>query len=198
MKEKKDLDRFIDSVREVSPSLTDEAVAYFINNIEIKEFQAKAVYIKSGDVQEAIGYVAKGLIRAYYIDSNGKEINVAFIKEGYFAGHYAAFASQSQSKYFFSCMEECTIINIPYTHFYECCRRYHPVEHYYCLMLRRELCFKQERIDSFIFDNAETRYRNFISSNPDLINRISVSMLSSYLGIERQTLTRIRKKLLYK
>ena len=65
------------------------------------------------------------------------------------------------------------------------------------MMLRRELCHKQERIDSFIFDNAETRYMNFLKSNPDLNNRITVTMLSSYLGIERQTLTRIRKKILY-
>jgi hypothetical protein len=54
---------------------------------------------------------------------------------------------------------------------------------------------QQSRIESFLFENAEQRYLNFISSNPNLFNRISLTYLSSYLGIERQSLSRIRKSL---
>jgi DNA-binding MarR family transcriptional regulator len=54
---------------------------------------------------------------------------------------------------------------------------------------------QQRRIESFLFENAETRYLDFIKENPDLFNRVSLSYLASYLGIERQSLTRIRKKL---
>jgi hypothetical protein len=35
----------------------------------------------------------------------------------------------------------------------------------------------------------------FVKENPDLFNRVSLSHLASFLGIERQSLTRIRKKL---
>ena len=69
------------------------------------------------------------------------------------------------------------------------------MERYLRLILERELIFKQQRIDSFIFENAETRYSTFIQEHPDLFKRLTVSQLSSYLGIERQSLTRIRKKL---
>jgi Mn-dependent DtxR family transcriptional regulator len=54
---------------------------------------------------------------------------------------------------------------------------------------------QQRRIESFLFENAETRYLDFIKENLDLFNRVSLSNLASFLGIERQTLTRIRKKL---
>jgi DNA-binding MurR/RpiR family transcriptional regulator len=57
------------------------------------------------------------------------------------------------------------------------------------------LKIQQKRIEGFLFDNAETRYLDFIEENPDLFNRVSLSYLASYLGIERQSLTRIRKKL---
>ena len=72
---------------------------------------------------------------------------------------------------------------------------YKHIEHY--LRLTVEDVFEQHlnRVEGFIFDNAEQRYLNFVKSNPDLFNRISISDLSSYLGIERQSLTRIRKKL---
>ena len=54
---------------------------------------------------------------------------------------------------------------------------------------------QQRRIESFLFDNAETRYLDFVKENPNLLNRVSLSYLASFLGIERQSLTRIRKKL---
>ena len=42
---------------------------------------------------------------------------------------------------------------------------------------------------------AEERYLDFIKNNQNIINRISLSSLSSYLGIERQSLSRIRKNI---
>ena len=65
-------------------------------------------------------------------------------------------------------------------------------------LVQSEMWKKQLRIDSFIFDNAEMRYLQFVQNHPDLFNRISITQLSSYLGVERQSLTRIRKKLLQK
>lgn len=54
---------------------------------------------------------------------------------------------------------------------------------------------QQRRIESFQFDSAEQRYLDFIQENPGLFNRISLTNLSSYLGIERPSLSRIRKKI---
>jgi CRP/FNR family transcriptional regulator len=62
-------------------------------------------------------------------------------------------------------------------------------------MVRFRCVMVVQRIESFLFETAEQRYLEFMSENPDLYHRVSVSHLSSYLGIERQTLTRIRQKL---
>jgi hypothetical protein len=53
----------------------------------------------------------------------------------------------------------------------------------------------QKRIESFLFMNAEQRYLQFIAENPGLMQRISLTHLSASLGIERPSLSRIRKKL---
>ncbi len=69
------------------------------------------------------------------------------------------------------------------------------IERFGRLIAEAVLKFQQKRIESFLFDTAEARYLEFIKENPGLFNRVSLSHLSSYLGIERQTLTRIRQKL---
>lgn len=55
-----------------------------------------------------------------------------------------------------------------------------------------------EVLKVFIFQTAEERYLDFIKYHSDLFNRISVSQLCSFLGIERQSLTRIHQKLAHK
>jgi DNA-binding MarR family transcriptional regulator len=63
------------------------------------------------------------------------------------------------------------------------------------LVAEEVLKMQQRRIEGFIFGNAESRYLSFVRENPALLNRVSVSHLASFLGIERQSLTRIRKRL---
>jgi hypothetical protein len=51
------------------------------------------------------------------------------------------------------------------------------------------------RVESFLLNNAEERYKMFVNENAGLVNRITLTHLSSFLGIERQSLTRIRNKM---
>ena len=113
-----------------------------------------------------------------------------------FRSHYGATIDNVPSKYYFQCLEPCVIINAPLAHIQDTCDKYAEMNYYLRMMLELELSKKQQRIDSFVFNNAEERYLDLINKHPDLFKRLSVSHLSSYLGIERQTLTRIRKKLM--
>ncbi|HMM12614.1 MAG TPA: hypothetical protein PKE03_11020 [Bacteroidales bacterium] len=71
-------------------------------------------------------------------------------------------------------------------------------EKYGRLVAEEILKMQQQRIESFVFQTAEERYLDFMKQYPDLYNRVSLSHLCSYLGIERQTLTRIRQKLAHR
>lgn len=135
---------------------------------------------------------------AYYVpfmDNYGNEISVNFVRENGYATHYSAFITQTPSKYYFQCIEPSIIVNLSYLHMQEGYERFPVLERYGRLVAEEVLKVQQKRIEGFLFDNAETRYLEFIKENPDLFNRVSLSYLSSYLGIERQSLTRIRKKL---
>jgi CRP-like cAMP-binding protein len=50
----------------------------------------------------------------------------------------------------------------------------------------------QNRIMSNISDTAEEKYSNFIEMYPDIFNRVPLHMIASYLGVSRETLSRIR------
>ncbi len=175
--------------------MTEEELSFLKSGLSVSQLGPKHFYIHANVVQKEIGFVAEGLLRAFYVDENGNEITVNFIRENRYATHYAAFITQTPGKYYFQCIEPSLIVNLTYTHIQEGYDRYPSLERYGRLVAEEVLKFQQGRIESFLFDTAESRYLDFIKDNSDLFNRVSLSHLSSYLGIERQSLTRIRKKL---
>jgi CRP/FNR family transcriptional regulator len=186
---------YLNSFQAICPNATIEELKYLESGLSVIELKPKHFFIHANTMQKEIGFVYSGLLRAFYIDNNGNEISVNFIRENRYATHYSAFITQTPSKYYFQCLEPTVLVTISYKHIQEGYERFPIFERYGRLVAEAVLKIQQKRIEGFLFDNAETRYLDFIKENPDLFNRVSLSYLASYLGIERQSLTRIRKKL---
>jgi CRP-like cAMP-binding protein len=176
----KPVNTYLNAVRTLCPNVSHTALNYLKSGLRVVELQPKHFFIHANVIQQEIGFVFQGLIRAFYIDNQGNEITVNFVQENRYATHYTAFITRTPGKYYFQCIEPTILVNI---------------ERYGRLIAEEVLKFQQKRIESFLFDTAEQRYLDFIKENPDLFNRVSLSHLSSFLGMERQTLTRIRQKL---
>jgi CRP-like cAMP-binding protein len=56
----------------------------------------------------------------------------------------------------------------------------------------------QKRITSSISHSAEKRYADFINCHPDFLQRFPQHIIASYLGITKDTLSRVRRQALKK
>ena len=186
---------YLTAVKSLCPNVTQAELDFLESGLTIKELRSKEFYLRANDVQNEMGYVYSGLLRAFYIDQSGNEITVNFLHENNYATHYSAFITRTPSKYYLQCLEPCVIVQLSYEHMQTGYEQFPLLERYGRLVAEEVLKTLQKRIESFLFDNAETRYLDFVKANPELFNRVSISYLSTYLGIERQTLTRIRKRL---
>jgi CRP-like cAMP-binding protein len=195
LKLKEEIEAYLKSFQTICPNATIEELNYLESGLSVVELKAKHFFIHANTIQKEIGFLYSGLLRAFYIDNNGNEISVNFIRENRYATHYSAFITQTPSKYYFQCLEPTVLVTISYKHIQEGYEKFPIFERYGRLVAESVLKIQQKRIEGFLFDNAESRYLDFINENPDLFNRVSLSYLASYLGIERQSLTRIRKKL---
>lgn len=189
---------FLKSVKAICPDLTDAELLQFSSKLSVIELKKKALFLQSGKMQKAIGFVAKGLVRSFFIDQDGNEINVGFYSEGDYATHYPAFITQQPSLYTIQCLEPTTFVCLSFEGQQSIYQQSPGFERYGRLIAEEVLKRQQARIESFIFQTSEQRYLDFTRSHPALFNRISLSHLCSYLGIERQTLTRIRQKIAHK
>jgi CRP/FNR family transcriptional regulator, anaerobic regulatory protein len=190
-----EIEQYVNSVKQICPKITEHEIHYLKSGLTIQNFEPKHFYIQANTIQKNIGFVSSGLLRAFYIDNEGKEITIRFVQENGFATDYSSFIQQQKSKYYFQCLEKTTIVNIPFEHIQNGYNSYPLLEKYGRMIAEEIINGLQNRIESFQFYTAEERYLNFIKNSPTLFNRVSLSYLSTYLGIERPSLSRIRKKL---
>lgn len=176
-------------------NLSSEELDVFKSQLSIKEYAKKDFFFESGEVQTKMGFVCKGLLRRYFINEKGKTITTGFVKENEYATDYPAFIQQRPSKYYMECLEPCTIIELSYEDIQKGYTDFKSNERYGRLIAEKVLTIQTDRVESFLFETAEERYLKFVRDNPGLVNRISLTHLSSYLGIERQSLSRIRSKI---
>lgn len=187
--------KYIESYLKLFPDLNSEELSYIHSYLTIKKYSKKEFLFKSEKIQEEVGFVCEGLLRRYYINERGNKITTGFISENKYATDYPAFIRQKPSKYFIECLEPSVIIKLPYDKIQEGYGKFKTSEMYGRLIAEHVLTVQTDRVESFLFKDAEERYLNFIEQNKDIINRISLSHLASYLGIARQSLSRIRSKI---
>ncbi len=187
--------KYIESYLQLFSHLSPEELKLFRSQLSIKQYKQKDYFFKNGEIQKKMGFVCEGLLRRYYINEKGKTITTGFVKENEYATDYPAFIQQRPSKYYMEFLEPSIVIELSYNDIQEGYTNFKSHERYGRLIAEKVLTIQTDRVESFLFDTAEERYLNFVNANPDLLNRISLTHLSSFLGIERQSLSRIRSKI---
>lgn len=192
----KEIKEYLNHIGLICPELTEIELKEFSERLTVSKIKKNDFYIKKGSIQNQGGFLIKGLIRAFHTDDNGNEKNIYFIPENEYTFHYSSFMDRKPCPLSFQCIEPSIIINFPIDHIHNAYNKIPYFEKYGRLILEQKLKQQQERLESFLYCNAEQRYIDFTHQYPQLFKRISISQLCSYLGVERQTLTRIRKKLI--
>lgn len=192
------IDHYLTSLKTISPGLGDPELAQLRPYLLVRTLKKKELFLQAGQIQNALGFIVSGLVRSYYVDQEGNEITVGFYTEEDYATHYPSFIAQQPSRYSIQCIEESTFVCLSFHDLQFIYRTFPKFEQYGRLIAEEVLKRQQSRIESFIFQTAEERYIAFMKEQKNLFTRISVSHLCSFLGIERQSLTRIRQKLAHK
>lgn len=175
----------------LSPTLIDElSLGWRVLRFGRREHLALA-----GSIQPEAFMVVQGLARAYYPTAD-EDITINFIAEGDFATHYTSLEQPRVSHFSFQAIEPTTVVAFSYEYVYQLSLRRIDTERLLRLLLEYEYSRLMTHTECLLIRSAEDRYRLFRQHFGHLLTRISITDLSSYLGVSRQNLTLIRKRLL--
>ena len=176
--------------------LTEEDCNLFEANLELRTYSKKDYFLKEGQICHLLGFVNKGCFRIFYL-SEGREINTQFIFENEFVVDYDSFLKQKTSRYYIQAMEDSEIVTFNYSTLESAYDTSHRWERFGRLMAEKSYQITTNRVESFLFKNGEQRYLEALEHSR-LFERIPLYHIASYLGIERESLSRLRKKIAQK
>jgi CRP-like cAMP-binding protein len=149
---------------------------------------------QQGQVCNKLFFVEKGLLRTFYYTDEGKDITYRFNDETTFTSLIDSYYSQKPSFYNIELLEDSVIHSAAFAAFEKMLGKHTELLIVYNYVLRNFLIQSNERISALQFQNAQERYHSFIEKKPNLLQRVSLGQVASYLGITQETLSRIRGK----
>ncbi len=177
-------------------SLTEDEKNALLSLDIFRSVKKGTILLKKGQKSQDEYFVLKGCIRKYYI-KDGEEKTTAFYTEMEGLTPHCAI-NNAPSEYFISCVDD-TILIVANTDMGVELNTKFPKFQLMCGVLSEELLAKQQiNFDEFKTSSPEQRYLNLLQNRPDLIQRVPLHQLASYLGMKPESLSRIRKRLLQK
>jgi CRP-like cAMP-binding protein len=154
-------------------------------------------FIKVGDTTKKVGFIISGLIRFYHL-KDGEEYNIIFKKEFEMASSFESIILNQPSSYSFEALEDTQMMVYDYGEMEELFAKNHQLERFGRYFIQQELAQAVKIYEGHLFFSPEERYLKFIEVHPDLMNRVPLKHLSSFLGITPVSLSRIRKRVVGK
>lgn len=163
-----------------------------------KKLRKKQYLLQEGDVCKYIVFVERGLLRSYTIDNKGSEHILQFAMEGWWSADLYSFLTNEVSSYHIEALEDCELLMITKNSWDLLLERVPALERYFRILLQNNLIATQRRLMGELSETAEEKYLKMLNAYPDIMQRVPQHMIASYLGITRETLSRIRSQLAMK
>lgn len=161
-----------------------------------RDFKKGEYYNEYRHVCKYLGFILNGVFRTYYVDSKTEEEkNVFFFSQHQVVVSFQSFIAQAPCNYYTQAMTEAEVLYIHIDDLKKLYRQSHQWEHLGRIIAETAFSISMARTESFLFRTAEERYTDLITQHPDIFNNVPLYHISSYLGIQGPSLSRIRKRL---
>lgn len=179
-----------------SVCVSEEDLALIVNEFDCRHIAKGDRLLQEGGRCDFWGFVLSGLVRVYTHTASGEEYTNGFAREGAFITDVVSFYTQSPSLENLVALEDTVVIYTTFAKLQKLFENSPAFEKYGRVLYETLLTQLKQRILYRIRFDAQTRYHHLLETQPDLLRRVPLKYLASYLNITDSTLSRIRKKVI--
>lgn len=178
--------------------LTSEEEALIVASFQPKKYRKRQYFLQEGDVCKYVGFVVKGAMRQYSVDEKGVEHIVNLYLETWWVSDRESAVMLTPSRYNIDAWEDTELLVSTVADMLDLMEKIPLFGQMTRLMDQRSFIASQRRLNSTISNTAEKRYEEFAEHHPKFIQRFPQHIIASYLGITKDTLSRVRKQTMKK
>ena len=172
--------------------LSDEEFDHVLSYFKEKRFSKHQFVIQEGNNADYEYFVLAGLLKAYYINEEGKEHIIQFAMENWWITDYQAFFKREKALLNIDCLENVSLLAISLDNKQRLCAASQKMEHFFRMKTTAGYISLQQRILSLLNNNARAKYEQFLTQYPSLFQRLPKTLVAAYLGVSRETLSRLQ------
>jgi len=187
----KEFQTYLNNISPIKKETFEELQKHF----KIVQLRKNEFFVREGEFAQKIGFLKKGIVRAFFQSQEGKEYSKQFFVAPSIVGAYSSLLTKQPNKIAQQALTDCEILVADFTNIEALYSKYHDLERlgrkiaeYY--FLEKE----QKEIEMALLD-ADKRYLILRERFPTIELLIPQYYIASYLGISATQLSRIRKKM---
>ena len=181
-------------LREIA-GMNDEEVELYISLLTKKSLRKKDYLLTPGDICRYITYINKGCMRRYIIDEHSKEVILNFSLEAYWIGDLESFIFQKPTDFYIQALEDCELLQLSGENFYRACKEIPKFKKFHDDKAQRNHYYTLKRLSVAKSATPKEKYLSLMKERPQLFQRVPLHYIASYLGIEPESLSRLRKRI---
>ena len=174
--------------------LLSESEEQLLESLFVEKHFAKGdFFLRENQVCRQLGLIHQGIIR-YYINVGGEDKTYFFGREGDFVCEYESFLQKIPGDKNIQVLEDSSIFMINFEGLQRIYAEVKEGNLFGRLGIEQVFVSILQQLSSFYNDPPELRYQRFLSSFPDIVQRVPQYYIASYVGIKPQSLSRIRNR----
>lgn len=190
---REELISFAAQIQELS-SISTEEIIQFQDYFKVLKLSKGEYFVEEGKICNKIAFINQGVFRIYRI-KNGEELNTCFCMENDVMSSFESFVNQAPTLDYIQALEDSQLITLSHSDFTKLVES-NPKWNSLRISLTDQECLRlTKRANTLIFETAFEKYQNLLIEEPKIIQRVSNYNIASYLGITRETLSRIRAQI---
>lgn len=157
-----------------------------------KKIRKRQFLLQEGDVCRYHTFITRGCMRMYTINEQGAEHIIKFAVEGWWVSDRESLLNGTPATMNIDAIEDTQVLQWTNDNFEYLFQQIPEFDKLFKKLVSRALEASTQRINMLISGRAEEKLAGFIKLYPDLLNRVPQQMIASFLGITRETLSRVR------
>ncbi len=188
----KNLLNYIQSRINITQNEIDLITKYFVS----EEIPAHTSLLKAGKVERYIYFLDTGIVKGFQ-NIDGKIVVQHLVAEQDFFTSLDSFMTETPSLDYYETITDCSLIKISKPDFDILQKETEFWAIFVKEVTNEHLSYKLERVKDFQILTAKERYLKFVNQHPKLALNVSIDNIASFLGMEPQSLSRIRKQIAF-
>jgi CRP-like cAMP-binding protein len=184
------MDNFFRTVSQFT-RLSSESKQELSERLKRSEVRKGQMLLQQDTICNYLYFVDSGLARTFYLKED-KDVTDWFSAENSFACSPISFINRQPDRRAIELLEPSVIYSLHYSDMESLSGKHHDIETFFRRLVNLSLVQMLQKIDALHFSTALERYKSLMATHPNIIQRVPLGMIASYLGITQETLSRIR------